>query len=86
MGGGNKEIILIDSIRNGDSQTAIKLLQNSMIKNQSIKSKLNQKLNSHLASSNTSLAGSPTAQSNSSIFTTLIILYFYSKSLLISPV
>ena len=67
---------MIDSIRNGDSQTAIKLLQNSMIKNQSIKSKLNQKLNSHLASSNTSLAGSPAAQSNSSILTKLIIFLF----------
>ena len=44
MGGGNKEVTLIDSIRNGDSQTAIKILQNSMIKNQSLKSKLNQKL------------------------------------------
>lgn len=76
MGGGNKEILLIDSIRNGDSQTAIKLLQNSMIKNQSIKSKLNQKLNSHLASSNTSLVGSPAAQSNSSILTKLIIFLF----------
>jgi len=76
MGGGNKEILLIDSIRNGDSQTAIKLLQNSMIKNQSIKSKLNQKLNSHLASSNTSLSGSPAAQSNSSILTKLIIFLF----------
>lgn len=44
MGGGNKEHTLLDSIRNGDSQTAIKILQNSMLnKNQSFKSRLNQK-------------------------------------------
>jgi hypothetical protein len=50
MGGGNKEVTLIDSIRNGDSQTAIKILQNSMIKNQSLKSKINQKFKHQNAS------------------------------------
>lgn len=44
MGGGVKELTLIDSIRNGETQTAMKILQNSMInKNQSLKSKFNQK-------------------------------------------
>ena len=76
MGGGNKEITLIDSIRNGDSQTALKLLQNSMIKNQSIKSKLNQKFNSHLVSNASLIGQSPTTQNNSSISFFLCLIFF----------
>lgn len=71
MGGSNKEHTLIDSIRNGDSQTAVKILQNSMINstnktNQSfLKSRLlNHKLVKHADLASSSLTSITSSSSN----------------------
>ena len=77
MGGSNKEHTLLDSIRNGDSQTAIKILQNSMINTNKSQSFIKARLLNHKLKQNHNI--DLTSSSLTTINTSSIKLFFWNN-------